>query len=101
MHVLFKNQNEEDETFHFKEILYNRLEQLMCRFENPLHHELSDVLLDLTMEVEEEIRDMEVKPGEIYIPSSYFYFVGVFRSIFGLWGFGDVMDIHHQAASTE
>ena len=86
MCVLFKNQNDEDVSFHFKEILYDRLELLMCRYDNPLKHELSDLLLDLTMEVEEALRDMDVQPGDIYIPCSYFYFVGVFRSIFWLMG---------------
>ena len=85
--------------FHFQDILHDCIEDLLCAYNNPFRRELSDVLLDITLEVEDRVGSL--KAGDIYIPSSYFHFIGEFRSIFGLFGFGGVMDDHHVAASTE
>jgi hypothetical protein len=39
--------------------------------------------------------------GEIYIPATYFNFVGSLRSLCGLFWYGDVLEDNHQVASIE
>lgn len=96
---LFNNLNEQGMNCHFQEVLYSAMENLICFFSDPREHELADFLFDLSFEVESKLKN--IKPGDIFIPGTYFKFVGTFRSIFGLMGYGGQLDEHHQAASTE
>lgn len=97
--ILFNNLNENGMNCHFQEVLYSAIEDLICFFSDPREHELADFLFDLSFEVEGKLKN--IKPGGIYIPGTYFKFVGTFRSIFGPMGYGGQLDEHHQAASTE
>lgn len=97
--ILVNNLNENGMNCHFQEVLYSAIEDLICFFSDPREHELADFLFDLSFEVEDKLKN--IKPGDIYIPGTYFKFVGTFRSIFGLMGYSGQLDEHHQAASIE
>ena len=84
--------------FHFQDILYDCIYDLVCGYNNPISVscQMSFWIYRWGWKIVWRASELD-----IYIPSSYFHFIGEFRSIFGLFGFGDVMDYHHVAAFTE
>jgi hypothetical protein len=66
-------------------------------YDSPFQHELTDFLFDVIFDIDAYMKDF--KPGEIYIPATYFNFVGSFRSLYGLFGYGDVLEDNHQVPS--
>jgi hypothetical protein len=61
--------------------------------------ELSDFLYDIIELVEVELKQFKV--GEIYIEPAYYTFAYEFRSAYGLYGYGEALDLHHLEADTE
>ena len=49
--------------FHFQDILYDCIEDLLCGYNNPYQRELSDVLLDISLEVEDRVESF--RAGDI------------------------------------
>lgn len=96
MSVLF--QKDGDNHGYFQEVC-NTLEDLICLYDSPFQHELTDFLFDVIFDIDANVKDF--KPGEIYIPATYFNFVGSFRSLYGLFGYGDVLEDNHQVPSIE
>jgi hypothetical protein len=47
--------------------------------------------MHLLFDIDANVKDF--KPGEIYIPATYFNFVGSLRSLCGLFWYGDVFKV--------
>ena len=77
MSVLF--QKDGDNHGYFQEVC-NTLEDLICLYDSPFQHELTDFLFDVIFDIDANVKDF--KPGEIYIPATYFINLIQIKDIF-------------------